>query len=241
MATAVMEDSPSQDFSWESSDFADAVEETSTDATEIINPPANGCPVCGEEVVRAPGARGRAPKYHPECRPRGKRNSNSAQTIRVAKRDQEAAEQVEQIIERCRRGLAKAVLLVSLADPYDALVIQVNTPALLDNLRVALNRWPWLREQSANANAGASILGLLLVVGTTLLPILAHHGLIPSKKFAPLLVQIPVLLKKIQDQMEFGGEDMGELLLQRVREQQMRAAEEHMRRATAENVDASSR
>ena len=239
-------DSPSQDSFWETNPdigMPTVEEPESSDATQFVNPPANACPVCGEEVVKEPHMK-RRPKYHPECKPSratSTRTPSGPRPVRVGSKEREAAEQVEVALERARSGLMKAVALIALADPYDALVLHVNSKELIENLRPVLMRFPWLREQASNATAIGSIFGLVVTVFTTALPILAHHGFIPAKKLVPFFLQMPLIMLKIQERMAAAEQDeagTGEALLIQVQEREMRAREEAMRRASAETVGA---
>lgn len=241
--TTVAEDLTSQGSSWVVSSLPDAiaVEETANDNTEILNPPANTCPGCGEEVVKIPGQRGRTPKYHPDCKPAKGSRSAGPRVVRVTSQERIAAEQVEYAVERVRSGLAKAVALLSIVDPYDAFVLHVNSSEIVDNMRPVLMRFPWLREQAGNASAGASLLSLGITLFTTVLPILAHHKLIPVKKFVPLLIQMPFFMKRMQDRMadQENGDPATELIA-RIR---MEAEKENRRQARTaeETVNASAR
>jgi hypothetical protein len=214
--------SVSQDSFWESAEVPDATELPPDDSTEILNAPTNTCPTCGEEVVREPGKRGRVPKYHPECRPSARRTSvtGTGRMVRANKKEQEAAEQVELMIEQCRRGIAKMVFILSIADPYCAFVIHVNTPEILDNLRPVLMKFEWLRRQANNASTGAAVLGLILSIFTTILPIAAHHGLVPGKKVALILMNMPIFLHRLQVRVaEQDPEALTTELLSRVHEE----------------------
>jgi hypothetical protein len=120
-------------------------------------------------------------------------------------------------------------------------VLHVNSGELLDNLRPVLMRFPWLREQATNASTTASMFGLGITVFTTLLPIMAHHNLIPSKKVASILLNMPVFMLRLQErvaQSENGY--VGEELLHRIAEESRKKQEAQMRQRTAtEHVNAS--
>jgi hypothetical protein len=236
------QDSPSADSSWANDGFPDVQPEPlPPDNTELINPPEKACAACGEEITREPGQKGRLPKYHPECKPaRGSVTSSGPRPVRVTAKDRAVAEQVEELLAMADAKISKAVMLIALADPYDAFVIHANKPELLENLRPILFRFAWLRENATNVGAGASLLGFGLTVLTTLLPIAAHHNLIPSKTVAKLLLGIPFVLKKMQESMADNGESMTETLMARMREQQAKANEARARaQAQSESVDAS--
>jgi hypothetical protein len=239
--TAESPDSTLQDSFWADSNLPDAqVEDIPPDDTHLINPPERVCPGCGEEVVRVPGTKGRLPKYHPECKPAKGSVSSGPRTVRVSAKDRLIAEEIEAALEQVRVKLAKAVMLLSLADPYDAFVIHVNTPEILENLRPVLYRYAWMREAATNTSAGLSLLGLVVTLLTTALPIAAHHNLIPSKKVAQLMMAIPMIMKRMQENVGDNGEDMGAVLMTRMREQLNKQNEARMRaQAQEENIDAS--
>lgn len=213
--------------------------EQPADNTEWINPPQNACPVCGLEVVKQPHQK-RRPKYHAECKPsRGAASTDRSRAVRVIAKDRADAEQVEMVLDRVRKALAKAVMLTALADPFDALVIHVNSEDFIEHLRPLLMRFPWLREQGANANAIGAIVGLGITALTTLLPILAHHNMFPIKKLIPLLMDLPVIMLNMQEMAEQNGATTSETLLARVAMQKRRAQEAEMRAASVETVNAS--
>lgn len=217
---------------------ADLVE-TPLDKVELVNPPANTCPTCGELVVREPGSRGRLPKYHPECRPSRAKGSTSVsgtgRVVRVGKAEQVAAEETEMVIERIRRAITKAVVLLSLVEPYDAFVIRINTPEILDNLRPLLMRFAKFRAFAVGADTGGSALGLILALLTTALPIAAHHGLIPSKKVAQIFLNIPVFMMRLQEKLSDGDEaTLTEELFKRVQAESRRTEEARMREQSRE-------
>jgi len=217
-------------------------EQEPSDATNFVNPPQNACPTCGEEVIKEPHMK-RRPKYHPECKPtRGAAKSVGPRAVRVTSKDREAAEQVELALDRVRSGLMKGVALLALVEPYDAFVLHVNSQELVENLRPILMRFPWLREQAGNATAIGSIVGLVVTLFTTALPILAHHGFIPAKKIVPFLLQVPLIMQRMQQRMqeaEQGHADMGEELLARLAEEQNKRRHAEMKRQEAETVGAS--
>jgi len=236
-------DSALQDSYWDGKDLAlPQMEETApADATHFVNPPPNACPTCGEEVVKEPHMK-RRPKYHPECKPTRSTAASGPRAVKVTSKDREAAEQVEMALDRVRSGLMKGVALLALVEPYDAFVLHVNSGELVENLRPVLMRFPWLREQAGNATAIGSIVGLVITVFTTLLPILAHHGFIPAKKIVPFLLQVPIIMQRMQQRMaeaEQGHADMGEELLARLAEKQRQRQHEAMKRQDAETVGAS--
>lgn len=229
------------DSSWENDGFP-AVEPVvlPPDSTDLINPPEKTCKGCGEEIVREPGKKGRLPAYHPACKPDRGSTVSGTRPVRVVAKDRAVAEQVEQTLTLIDAKLSKAIMLLALVEPYDAFVLHVNKAELLENMRPVLTRFSWMREGADTVSTAAAIFSLGITVVTTVLPIAAHHKLIPSKAVAKLLVGIPFILKKMQDSMETNGEDVTQTLLSRIREQQARQNEAAMRaQAQSEAVDAS--
>ena len=242
--TATATVSPSQDSFWEASDLppAEVLDDAPpNDDTHLINPPENVCPGCGEEIIRQPGQRGKLAKYHPECKPvKNTAASSGPRTVRVTAKDRAIAEQIENSLDMIDAKYSRAVMLLALADPYDALVLRINQSEFIENLRPAMYRFAWLREAGTNASAGASLVGLAITVLTTLLPIAAHHNLIPSKKVSKILLAIPMIMKRMQDNMSTNGEDITGTLIARVQEDMRKQNEARMRaQAQAENINAS--
>ncbi len=225
---------------WDGAELPDAVESDElppdpipNDDTRIINPSAGHCPECGLEIIREPGQRGRLPKYHPECKPTGKRASVSGggNVIRVSKAKQDVADQVEVFLEDLRRKLLKATMLLSVVDPYDAFVLHVNTPDLLDNLRAILMRYDWARKAAGIASTGGSVVGFVIALATTVLPIMAHHNLIPVKRVSAFLLNIPSMMLRMQQIAASGDDtDVTETLLQKMQQRMRAQQEEEMRR-----------
>lgn len=60
--------------------------------------------------------------------------------------------------------------------------------------------------------SGGSIVGLAMSVAFMVVPILAHHGLIPSRKVAETMVRLPYLLFTLHDRMRQGEEAMTVLM-----------------------------
>lgn len=209
------------------------------DDTGWVNPPENACPVCGFEVVKQPGQK-RRPKYHAQCKPTRGKAASGPRPVRVTSQERQAAEQVEMALDRLRAALTKAVLGLSMFDPYDALVLRINSEELVENCRPLLMRFPALREGAANATAGASILGLVFTLLSIGLPIMAHHNLIPMKKFVPMLLNLPFLLMKMQERMASESDGtLEEDLVARVEMEQRKKKEAQMRAAGVETVNAS--
>jgi hypothetical protein len=127
-------------------------------------------------------------------------------------------------------------MLLSIVEPYDAFVLHVNSIELLANLRVVLMRFEWARSAALNAQTGGSVFGLFLTMLTTALPILAHHNLIPAKKVAAILINLPIFMQRMQERAAENDGDITGELMRRIQEEQRKATEARMRRETAESM-----
>lgn len=172
-----------------------------TEASEDKRPNEAGtCPTCGEPIYREPGARGRAPKYHPDCRPsKGKPVVSIAPGTRTSKAEKEA----DAAVAAFRSLVVKSCLLLAGFEKYDAFAIMASLPQLCENLRGVLVRYDKVRAEFLNIGQGGSILGLVVTVAMLSLSISAHHGLIP-KKYGEVLIRAPFVLHKIQQRLEEG-------------------------------------
>lgn len=212
--------------------------------SEDILPESRPCGGCGEAIFRPAGSKGRWPKFHPECRPSAGRSGRSASSVtgsprvvRVSKSEQEAAEQTELILARLEAALTKAAMLLSLVNAYDALVIRVNTPEIVNNSRSLLLSSEKLRGWCKAADTGGSAFGLILALITTFLPIAANHNWIPSKKVANFVLNIPVVMMRMQKRIEEGGDGnlTDVLFAQAAREAQVKREAEQKRRTAEES------
>ncbi len=237
------EDLIPQDSFWEHSSEAEEAKELPPDETHLINPPAGTCPTCGEPVERKPGARGRAPKYHPECRPSARKSdSTAARVVRVSKAEELMAVQIEQVLENLRAQIRKLVFLLSVVDPYDAFVLHLNTDDLIMNARALLMRFEWARKLAFGAATGGSVVGLVISIFSILLPIAAHHNLVPVKKIASFLINLPMTMYRLQQLGVDGNEaEVSQDLLGRIRARMdaQRTAAQRIKQETEAPVDAS--
>jgi len=240
-------DSASLDSSWANElppdeEYGGDSEPESEDRTELVNPPANVCPGCGGEIVREPGTRGRLPKYHPECKPtRGSTAKSGTRVVRVSKAEEKAALETAAAIEVVRRNLFKAAMMVAMVDPFDGMCILISAPDVVDNLEPVFMRFPKFRGLFLTASTGGSIGGLIMALAAMLLPILAHHGLVPSKKLAQILLNLPMFIYRIQkrlERLEDGGESRDAIISEFMTQAQAKARadrEAAMRAATVES------
>lgn len=224
-------------------DFVDAPE--STDQSGLINPPENACRVCGNEIFRRPGQRGRLAKVHPECKGAQAVDNKRASVPRItraSKQDVEKETEIVSVLTNLGSKLNRAIILLSIVDPYDALVIKINADEIISNMRALLWKYDKFRAFAVGAETGASVFSLIVAVLTTVLPIMAHHNLIPSKKVSQFMLQAPFVLLRIhqmREQSESG--DFTLELLQRAKhqaEQSRRAANQRQDNGDADTATA---
>ncbi len=224
-----MADSASSDTYWDNANLPEASvapEESpsSSDDTTYLNPPANACAACGREIVREPGQRGRLPKFHPECKPTKTQRASSSPRVRVTKEDERKAIEVEEALAKLESGLGQLIMMLSVFEPYDAFVLYVNGPSIIENARVVLMQWDWGRKAATNAKVGGSVIGLLMTLLLTGLPIAAHHKWLPKGKVSSLMISAPLIMERMNERMVKAedGEGLKAELLVRLREQQQR-------------------
>lgn len=173
------------------------------EATEDKRPNEAGiCPTCGEPIYREPGARGRAPKYHPDCRP-SKSGGRPISAIAPGTRTSKAEKEADAAVAAFRSLVVKSCLLLAGFEKYDAFAIMASLPQLCENLRGVLVRYDKIRAEFLNIGQGGSLLGLFVTVMMLALSISAHHGLIP-RKYGEVLIKAPFVLHKIQQRLEEG-------------------------------------
>ena len=203
--------------------------ENKPDAVGEEKAPTPGvCAACGETITRAPGARGRMPKYHPDCRPIRSVNTGSVASGRSTKAEREA----DECIRKLRSGAMKVILMLSMLNKFDAFCIMVNLPTFFDNLRGVLIRYESFRREVLAASAGGSIFGLGLAVLMMGLPIAANHRLIRSRVAVQVLMNAPFTLHKLNTKLAEGEAGLTNLMNEQLEEMQ-RAREEAAQRAKA--------
>jgi hypothetical protein len=174
------------------------------------------CPTCDEPIIREPGARGRVPKFHPQCRPLTS-VSRSSTTKAASAKEAKAQAEAEQCVDFIRKQIMKAVMMLAMVDRYDAFAIMVQMPAFCSQLKAVLVKHDSWREDILNAIKGTgSIIGLFLCVLTMGLPIAAHHKLIPSKRISELLVNLPTAMMKLAKQLKDGEERLTEIMYEQM-------------------------
>lgn len=199
------------------------------DATGDAAKPAPGiCAACGDPIVREPGARGRMPKYHPDCKPTRVASQVSTGVTRgrgAAKAEAEATE----CVAAFQSLVTKSAVMLSVVDRYDAFCVMVALPQISENLRGVLVRYDKLRKEMLAMQTGGSIFGLGLAVLMMALPMCAHHGILGKGQTAKLLLEMPFTLLRIQERLKEGSAALTKMM-----EEQLRAAAEANRRQQEE-------
>jgi hypothetical protein len=162
------------------------------------------CAECGEVIIRAPGARGRAPKYHPHCRP-----SRKVSTGRGSKAV-EVDNEVDFLVESIRKKLMTGAMLLSMVSPFDGFCVAIQIPDLCTHITGILQSSATLRKSLMKGSAVNSWISLGLTVVTIALPIMANHKMIPGKFVRDLLLKLPVILHRLHQKLEEGPEKMAE-------------------------------
>lgn len=179
------------------------------------------CPTCQGAITRAPGQKGRLPKYHPECKPSASRRLLGVETPRSRAGDAKKIREADEVIAMIKPQLFKAALMLAAVDRFDAFVVMNNIQPLCSSVHGVLVRYDNLRKDALNLKSGGSIFGLFVTALTTALPILAHHGLIPGQKLQEMLIQFPVMMFKLMQRMQEGEAAMQDMM-NRVSEEMLR-------------------
>lgn len=176
------------------------------------------CLKCGDPIIREPGARGRMPKYHPDCRPKSGASSGVV-SRRSSKVDAEATE----ALAAFESMVVKFSIMLSMVDRYDAFCLMIGWSQVKPNLLEVLKRYAGFRKEMLALKTGGSLIGLGIAVLMTTLPILAHHGMIPWKSATEVLVKAPFTLYNIQQKLAEGAAGLQELMAEQL--QAMREAQ----------------
>jgi hypothetical protein len=130
--------------------------------------------------------------------------------------------------------MTKIALMLSMVDTYDAFCVMVYIPEICQNLRGLLLRYEWLRREFLAIGTGGSVLGLVVSVGMMVLPMLAHHGIISSKRVGTILLNSPFVMKKLAERMEEGEEALTRIMAETVKAQAQAKKEAEKNRATVD-------
>lgn len=188
------------------------------------------CPVCNEVIVRDPSW-SRMHKYHDECQPSSnKKAAPGEKRIRTSGKAEAEADRCEQIL---RAFFVKLSLGISIVDRYDAFCIMVNAPSVCSSFRGVCVRYPQLRKEFLRVPEGGSVFGLLLSAVAMAAPMAAHHGLIPSKRIAEAMVNLPLTLYRLHQRMSEGQQGLEALMAQYMGQMKEDQAKERERRAAA--------
>lgn len=189
----------------------DAPESTPPDVVGLLTVEPGHCAACGEFIVREPGARGRAPKYHPDCRP-AKSSRAGAGAPRRSGADAKRESESDLAISLLEPYVMQLAMMLSFVDQYDAYTVLSGWPGIRDNLRGLMIRYDWLRGEILAISTGGSILGLVLSILMIALPICAHHGIIKGKRVAPILERAPFMLSQMQARLDQGVSSVKDFL-----------------------------
>lgn len=171
--------------------------------------PADGpiCPTCGEVIQKDPSWK-RMHKYHDGCQPTGRESSGGSASPRRTRTGGKAEKEADRCEELLRGFFVKAALAISVIDKFDAFCIMVNAPAVCTSFRAVCLRYDDLRKEFLKVPEGGSVFGLVMSAAFMALPIAAHHGLIPSKRIAEMMVQTPVMLYGVMNKMQEGEDGL---------------------------------
>lgn len=164
------------------------------------------CEECSELIPWS--GRGRKPRFCKEHkRPLGESRSSAPSQTRArgtAKADKEAKELADAYLRMLQQGS----IYLSLVEPYDGMAIFASAPhnaQLFQNMLAQQEKF----RAALLAGRGGSATGAYIVstIGTIVLPILAHHGLIPKTvkmngrdvPLGELLVSIPENMQKLSN------------------------------------------
>lgn len=173
------------------------------------------CPVCDEVIIRAPGARGRAPKYHPHCRP-----SKQTSAGRGAKAV-EVDNSVGYLVDQIRKKMMIGAMLLATISPYDGFCIAIAIPDLCTQISTILEGSPKLRESLKKGSTLNAWLMFGITLVTVLLPIMANHKMIPGKWVRNVLINLPRVLHQLHKKMEEGPEKMADEMFNQLEKRMM--------------------
>lgn len=187
-------------------------------------PPGDGapvCPTCNEIIVLEPGHKGRKPKYHPGHRPSDLKAPGA--TIRGPRKGtrNKAEKEADEIAERLRKNLVLGATFLAMVEPFDAAAVLAGARPLSGSVSDVLTSSERLRGFFVTSKGSAGWAGLAMWTLAIVLPILAHHGLIPGEvkrkgqppiKIADILERLPRMLASLEKKLETAEADLAEKL-----------------------------
>lgn len=220
---AVMVESPSDadsgTFSWETGELPPAEIIEGDLPPEMDNDPgitgadseipANACRVCGLPVERKPGSRGRLAKTHPECRPL---KTVAEGSTRGATGNSKAEREAKSITDDIKSAVVRGCIMLAAIDRFDAFAVMASLPAFCANLEAFLVSHPTIRTGLLSAKSGGSIAGVISALLMMVLPILAHHRLIPHRRATEMLLNAPFILFQLSQKLAEGEASLTKLI-----------------------------
>jgi hypothetical protein len=170
------------------------------------------CPTCDQPIYREPGQRGRLAKYHPQCRP-----STRVKTEPRGSKAISTENEVDFAVAKIRGQLMRGALLLSMVNQFDGFAVAIAIPDICSNLAGIFTRYEKLRKEVLGVQGMGSVLGLVVVLVTVALPIMANHGLIPGKFVRGLMLNLPMVMYKMHETVDNGAEKMAEVMFEQMK------------------------
>ena len=175
---------------------------------ELLEPPSSSgeliCSVCGKEIYREPGTRGRKPTMHEECKPEGKRKSDSAPSGHRKTGSSSLNAARDGVIEF---GMFVGTM-VAFIDKFDGMAIIAGTEDVANSLVQWAEVNPKLRKALEKGGKGVGPMKFAVAVGGIGVPIAAHHDLIPKVMGIPFLGKINKTMQRMKENAA-SAEDVG--------------------------------
>lgn len=173
---------------------------------QLVDPPSSSgelvCTVCGKEIYREPGTRGRKPTMHDECKPEGKKRGDTKP------RDRKTIDP----LDAAKDGIIEFGMFVGTAvafvDKFDGLAIIAGTEDVANSLVSWARVNPKLRKALEKGGKGVGPMKFAVAVGSIGVPIAAHHELIPKAMGLPFLGKINKAMQRMRDEAA-SAEDVG--------------------------------
>lgn len=170
------------------------------------------CPTCDEPIIKEPGTRGRTPKFHAGCRPLTSVGGTAKRTGGSAKQRDAA-----KICEHFRKQMTKGLVMLAAVDQYSAFAVMVQLPTFFAQFEAVLVKHDkWRAELLLAVEGSGSVIGMAITVLMMLLPIAAHHKLIPGKKIGALLENLPKAVYKLSQRLKDGEEHLTRMMAEQM-------------------------